>query len=77
MTTMVEDTRVITGGVDTHADLHVAAALDSVGGLLGVQEFPADRVECSRDMHVGVRVHTAGDDARVFYHGGHSRPFHG
>jgi transposase len=26
--------------VDTHADLHVAAALDSVGGLLGVREFP-------------------------------------
>ena len=41
MTTMVEDTRVITGGVDTHADMHLAAALDSVGGLLGVQEFPA------------------------------------
>ncbi|MGH7734772.1 MAG: IS110 family transposase [Gemmatimonadales bacterium] len=41
MTTMVEDTRVITGGVDTHADMHVAAALDSIGGLLGVQEFPA------------------------------------
>jgi transposase len=41
MTTMVEDARVITGGVDTHADMHVAAALDSVGGLLGVQEFPA------------------------------------
>jgi len=41
MTTMVEDTRVITGGVDTHADMHVAAALDPVGGLLGVQEFPA------------------------------------
>ena len=41
MTTMAEDTRVITGGVDTHADMHVAAALDSVGGLLGVQEFPA------------------------------------
>jgi transposase len=41
MTTMVEDTRAITGGVDTHADLHVAAALDSIGGLLGVQEFPA------------------------------------
>jgi transposase len=33
--------RAITGGVDTHADMHVAAALDSVGGLLGVQEFPA------------------------------------
>jgi transposase len=27
--------------VDTHADTHVAAALDSIGGLLGVQEFPA------------------------------------
>jgi transposase len=27
--------------VDTHADVHVAAALDPIGGLLGVQEFPA------------------------------------
>jgi transposase len=34
------ETRAITGGVDTHADVHVAAALDSVGGLLGVGEFP-------------------------------------
>jgi len=39
--TIVEDARVITGGVDTHAGLHVAAALDPLGGLLGVQEFPA------------------------------------
>jgi transposase len=39
--TIVEDRPVITGGVDTHADLHVAAALDPLGGLLGVQEFPA------------------------------------
>jgi transposase len=31
----------VTGGVDTHADVHVAAALDPVGGLLGVQELPA------------------------------------
>ena len=38
--TIVEDTRVITGGVDTHADTHVAAALDPIGGLLGVEEFP-------------------------------------
>ena len=35
------NTRAITGGVDTHAEVHVAAALDPVGGLLGVQEFPA------------------------------------
>jgi transposase len=39
--TIVEDRRAITGGVDTHADAHVAAALDSTGGLLGVREFPA------------------------------------
>ena len=39
--TIVEDTRAITGGVDTHADLHVAAALDPIGGLLGVRQFPA------------------------------------
>jgi transposase len=31
----------ITGGVDTHADVHVAAALDPIGGLPGVAEFPA------------------------------------
>ena len=37
--TMVK-TRAITGGVDTHADVHVAAALDPLGGLLGVAEFP-------------------------------------
>ena len=45
MTVTIVETRVqaraITGGVDTHADVHVAAALDPVGGLLGVQEFPA------------------------------------
>ena len=39
--TIVEDACAITGGVDTHADVHVAAALDSTGGLLGVCEFPA------------------------------------
>jgi hypothetical protein len=27
--------------VDTHADAHVAAALDPIGGLPGVKEFPA------------------------------------
>ena len=37
----IVETRAVTGGVDTHADVHVAAALDSIGGLLGVSEFPA------------------------------------
>ncbi len=38
MTTMPDR---ITGGVDTHLDLHVAAALDAIGGLVGVESFPA------------------------------------
>ncbi len=33
----------VTGGVDTHADVHVGAAIDHNGGLLGVESFPADR----------------------------------
>jgi transposase len=41
MAMTIVKTRAITGGVDTHADMHVAAALDPIGGLLGVQEFPA------------------------------------
>jgi transposase len=41
MTLTIVETRAITGGVDTHADMHVAAALDPIGGLLGVAEFPA------------------------------------
>ena len=40
MTTMPDR---ITGGVDTHLDVHVAAALDSIGGLLGVESFPGRR----------------------------------
>jgi len=33
--------RSITGGVDTHLDVHVAAALDERGTLLGVESFAA------------------------------------
>ncbi len=39
MAVAIVETRAITGGVDTHADMHVAAALDPIGGLLGVREF--------------------------------------
>jgi transposase len=39
MAVSIVETRAITGGVDTHADVHVAAALDPIGGLLGVGEF--------------------------------------
>ena len=41
MTTMTETARRITGGVDTHRDVHVVAALDERGGLLDTNEFPA------------------------------------
>src|ERR1700745_2879048 len=37
--TIVESTRPVTGGVDTHLDVHVAAAVDANGGLLGVRSF--------------------------------------
>src|ERR1017187_8067334 len=37
--TMTTLARQITGGVDTHLDVHVAAALDERGGLLGVESF--------------------------------------
>jgi len=42
--TIVDCTRPVTGGVDTHLDLNVAAALDSIGGLLGVAEFRTTRI---------------------------------
>jgi transposase len=48
MALTIVETRAITGGVDTHADTHVAAALDSVGGLLGVQEFPVSAAGYAR-----------------------------
>ena len=35
--------RVI-GGVDSHADVHVAAAIDSNGAMLGIESFGADEV---------------------------------
>jgi hypothetical protein len=38
--TTVDTARPVIGGVDTHLDVHVAAALDAIGGLLGVAEFP-------------------------------------
>jgi transposase len=37
--TIVDTSRLVTGGVDTHLDLNVAAALDRIGGLLGVESF--------------------------------------
>ena len=40
--TIVEAERGVTGGVDTHRDVHVAAALDPLGGVLGSESFTTD-----------------------------------
>ena len=40
MTTMTDGLRHVTGGVDTHRDVHVVAALNERGVELGVKEFP-------------------------------------
>ncbi len=40
--TIVEAAPGITGGVDTHLDTHVAAALDPLGRLVGTESFGAD-----------------------------------
>ncbi len=37
---MADQTDTITGGVDTHKDTHVAAALDHLGRVVGTQPFP-------------------------------------
>ena len=44
MALTIVETRAITGGVDTHADVHVAAALDPIGGLLGVRSSRSPRL---------------------------------
>jgi transposase len=43
MALTIVDSCQVTGGVDTHLDVHVAAAVDGIGGLLGVEQFPATR----------------------------------
>lgn len=43
MTRMPEKSRPVTGGVDTHADVHVGAVIDEVGRVLGTEAFPADK----------------------------------
>jgi transposase len=44
MTIVENRTITVTGGVDTHLDFHVAAAVDSNGGVLGVATFDTTAV---------------------------------
>jgi transposase len=46
----------IIGGVDTHAAVHCAAAIDTTGRLLGVGEFPATEAGYRR-LHQWLRSH--------------------
>lgn len=41
MSTIAEPAVLVTGGIDTHADTHVAAVLDQRGVLLGTASFPS------------------------------------
>ena len=45
--TMADLEVLVTGGVDTHKDTHVAAALDQLGRLLGTEAFPRHRSRLS------------------------------
>jgi transposase len=40
---IVEAPRPVTGGVDTHVDLHVAAVVDQLGGVVGIEAFETTR----------------------------------
>ena len=40
MTRVAEGPRTVTGGVDTHRDVHVAAVIDQTGRILCTAEFP-------------------------------------
>lgn len=45
---IVEATRPVTGGVDTHVDLHVAAVVDQLGGVVGIEAFETTRAGYER-----------------------------
>jgi transposase len=48
--TIVETTRSVTAGVDTHADVHVAAVVDHLGGVLGIEAFETTDADYQRLM---------------------------
>jgi transposase len=62
MTSMTETVRFVTGGVDTHKDLHVAAVIDEIGRVLGVETFPTTTAGHAR-LHRWLRRH--GEVVRV------------
>lgn len=69
----------ITGGVDTHLDVHVAAALDATGALLGVESFettPAGYADLLRWLSSFGQVVLVGVEGTGSYGAGLSRHLH-
>lgn len=56
MTMMTDTTTSITVGVDTHAEIHVAAVLDQVGGVIDVADFNTT-ADGYRDLLAWARGH--------------------
>jgi transposase len=56
MTTMTQTTVDVIGGVDTHGDVHVAAALDHIGRLLDTASF-ATTAAGNRELLAWLRSH--------------------
>jgi transposase len=54
MTTMPSTAGTVIGGVDTHADTHVAAACDQVGKVLSTKSFPTTTAGY-RQLHAWLR----------------------
>jgi transposase len=66
----------VTGGVDTHAGVPVAAAVDQVGRVLGTQAFPADAAGCAGAlawMHAHGELAKVGVEGTGSYGGGLAR----
>ena len=59
----MSEEQVVTVGVDTHTDVHVAAVLDQAGRLLGTASFPAlNSLAVTGPAAVGsVRAHRRGN----------------
>ena len=53
---MTDTRRRVTGGVDTHKDTHVAAALDELGRVLGTEAFPATTGRLSAAAALAARL---------------------
>ena len=69
----------VTGGVDTHLDVHVAAALDHQGGLLGVESFettPAGYRRLLRWLGAFGEVELVGVEGTGSYGAGLTRHLH-